>query len=99
MTVFLISKIASASQTKVAVPLETVISNKISEELRYRVSEDDYFVSFDGSARELSMFIGAQGGALGGILISEVRSISGYGPSTLSPWFNEHAKNDKRNDK
>lgn len=99
MPTFLISKLASQPKADAAGGLDKAISSKLSADKRIQLNDSDWFVNFDGTSRELSLLIGAQGGGLGGVLIAEVSSISGYGPSRISSWFKANTANGERNDK
>lgn len=97
MSTFLISVIGLKPNEGQIKDLASAINSKFSEQLRFSVNPCTWFVKFDGSPRELSLFLGTQAGGLGSVIISEVIAISGYGPSTLTNWYKENSEKEGDN--
>ena len=91
MATLQITAISSPQKENKSDALAKAIESKISENDRFKVNNESWMVKFEGTPRELSLFLGVQGGALGGVLISNISSISGYGPMNLNTWFKSHS--------
>ena len=51
-----------------------------------------WLVSFRGTAADLSEKLGTKDGEKGGVLISSLTDISGFGPNAMIRWIDDHER-------